>query len=359
MPRPPRADRPGRLHHVMNRGLARRTVFETRRDVRVFLALLACAVRQGRIEFHAFVLLPTHFHLLVRSLDGRLSETMRRVLNAYVRWFNRTRRRDGPLFRGRFRSFPVESPRYLQTLFRYLDQNPVDARFVTSPAEYPHGSAGHHVAGRARPRWLCRSLVDQFLAPLLAEGVSRDDAYRRVFPPRLSLAQLRFVERRLLHPDRSADALQDLVAAASPEVLAWMTRKARLADGTRPGLPLVAPETVERLVATHRRRAPGSMVDVGPRRRRSVWDLALVALLRDLAGETYASTGRRHGLTRDQVARRADEHRTALASDLGYRGIAVEPDRRALEEENADSSLADRVVLDERPPVSRSLDERS
>ena len=359
MPRLPRLDRPGRLHHVMNRGLARRTVFETRRDVRVFLALLARAAREGRIEIHAYVFLTTHFHLLVRSLDGRLSETLRRVQNTYARWFNRTRRRDGPLFRGRFRSIPVESPRYLQTVFRYIDQNPIEARLASAAAEFAHGSARHHVEGAARPRWLCRSLVDQFLAPLIAQGASRSDAYGQVFAPSLSLAQRRFVERRIHHPDRAPDALQDLVAAASPEVLAWMERKARLADGTRPGLPLVSPGTVDALVATHRRRAPSAVVDLGPRRRRSVWALARVALLRDLAGETYAATGRRLGESRAAVARTAEEHRAALASDAGYRGIVTELARRALEDEHAASADADRVDMDVMPRVSRSRDEVS
>ena len=48
MPRHGRVDCPGMLHHVMNRGLARRTVFETKQDARFFLALLAREVRRGR-----------------------------------------------------------------------------------------------------------------------------------------------------------------------------------------------------------------------------------------------------------------------------------------------------------------------
>ena len=47
MPRNPRFDEPGCLHHVVNRGIARRTVFETRADERYFLSR---ARRQGRIE---------------------------------------------------------------------------------------------------------------------------------------------------------------------------------------------------------------------------------------------------------------------------------------------------------------------
>ncbi len=355
MPRRPRVDRRGRLHHLMNRGLARRTVFETREDVRVFLALLALAVHQGRIELHAYSILSTHYHLLVRSLDGRLSETMRRVQNAYVRWFNRKRRRDGPLFRGRFRSFPVESTRYLHTLIRYIDQNAVNAHLVADATAYPNGSARHHAAGLARPRWLCRSLVDQFLTPHLARGIPRPEAYGLAFPPRLTQAQRVFVERRLLHPDRSPEELEDLLASAPSQVQAWMDRKARLADGTRPGVPLVAVETVDRLVAEHRRRAPDSFIGAGPRRRRSLWDLVWVALLRDLAGESYAAIARRQATTRDAVARRAEEHRTALAGDVGYRAILAELVRRALADEH--SCAASEVVLEIPPVVSPSSDE--
>ena len=65
----------------MNRGIARRTVFETRRDARYFLALLAVEVRSGRLRVYAFSLLTTHFHLLVASPQGDISGVMRRVLN--------------------------------------------------------------------------------------------------------------------------------------------------------------------------------------------------------------------------------------------------------------------------------------
>ena len=48
----------------MNRGIAKRTLFETERDIRFFLSRLAKAVRAGRIEIHCFCILTTHFHLL-------------------------------------------------------------------------------------------------------------------------------------------------------------------------------------------------------------------------------------------------------------------------------------------------------
>lgn len=332
MPRRPRVDQPGRFHHVMNRGLARRTVFENRADVRRFLALLARAAREKRLEIHAFAILTSHYHLLVRSLDGRISETLRRVQNTYVRAFNRTRRRDGPLFRGRFRSIPVETDRYLQTLVRYIDQNALEARLVARPIDFPYGSARHHVATGPRPRWLARTLIDRFLTTLLAQGVGREEAYERFFAPSLSVAERAFLERRLTHPDRDPEHLHEMVRGAREALFALMTRKSRKADGTRPGLPQVAPEAVTRLVATHRRRAPGAVLDVGPRRHRSVWDLIEVALLRDLAGQTFSAVGTRCGASDIEARRRYLEHHEGLANDVGYRGIAVEIARRVVDD---------------------------
>lgn len=68
MPRPLRTDTPGSLHHITNRGVAHRTVFESRREVRFFLSRIAKVVRRGWIELHAYCILPNHFHVLVRSV---------------------------------------------------------------------------------------------------------------------------------------------------------------------------------------------------------------------------------------------------------------------------------------------------
>lgn len=337
MPRRPRLDRPGLLHHVMNRAMSRRTAFESRADIRRFLALVARAVRDGRIEVHAYAVLATHFHLLVRSLDGNLSETMRRIENGYVRWFNRKRRRDSSLFRGRFRSIPVESGRYLQTLVRYIDQNPVEARLVGDATAYPHGSASSQSGASRRRPWLDRTLIDHLLPSGVGDGPERLDAYRRTFAPRLTPALQRFVARRIAGIAREPDALDDLVGTASENVRAWMVRKAQLADGTHPGLPMVTPETVAAVVAARGQALPTARIRVGPRTDRSTWAVALVALLRDVAGESYASIARRTGSTSLDARRRYAEHRAALETDADYAATLTELAREALERDHADS----------------------
>ena len=91
MPKINRRDRPGTRHHVMSRGIAKRTCFPDQAAKRKFLALLACAVRRGDLIVEAFTVLDTHFHLMARSTDVGLSRAMMRVLNAYVRYFNPAR----------------------------------------------------------------------------------------------------------------------------------------------------------------------------------------------------------------------------------------------------------------------------
>ncbi len=136
----------------MSRRIARRTVLESGADVRSFLAQLARAVLAGWIEVHAFCLMTAHYQLLVRSPAGALSTAMRAVQNQYVRWFNRGRRSDGSLFRGRVRSEAVEGLAYREQLARYIDFNPALAGVVCTPSRCPHGSARWDALDRWRRR---------------------------------------------------------------------------------------------------------------------------------------------------------------------------------------------------------------
>ena len=61
MARRSREDEPGSWHHVTNRALARRSFFEARADIRMFLSGVARAMRRGQIEVHAWCVLTTHF----------------------------------------------------------------------------------------------------------------------------------------------------------------------------------------------------------------------------------------------------------------------------------------------------------
>ena len=124
-----------------------------------FLSLLAREVRRETLEIHAWCVLTTHYHLLVRSPTGDVSGAMERIQRGYSRRFNREERRDGPLVRGRFKSRRVGSLAYRSCLVRYIDANPVQAGLVDVAWRYPFGSAAQYVH-RKGPKWLERTWVE-------------------------------------------------------------------------------------------------------------------------------------------------------------------------------------------------------
>ncbi|MHC5051766.1 MAG: transposase, partial [Planctomycetota bacterium] len=302
MARRPRRDGPDTWHHVMNRGIARRTMFETDEDRRFFLSLIAREVRAGRIEVHAFCLLLTHFHLLVRSVTGQLSEAMRRIQNRYSRWFNRTRRRDGPLVKGRFLSCPIDTLRYRRQVVTYIHDNPVAAGVVSDPAHYEWSSASHF-AQAERPCWLEASWVD---GELEARGGAGPLAGQlaAAFPSRLDEEFRLAVERSL--SARLPEEIEDVTLkyAGSPRVVRWTIRKAKLADGTRPWQPICLPRAVEGVIARFRKKV-GPLLGLFKRRTKDAWVVLRAGLLRLLAGCTHR-----------EIGMRVDRHSSTISRDV-------------------------------------------
>ena len=134
----------------MNRGAGRNQVLSTRVDAESFLDCMADAASRYEVEIHAYCLMGNHFHLLVRSRSGRLSEFVRFAVGRFSRTKNKRDRSDGPLFRSRFTSKPVESDPQLLECSRYIYLNPVRAGSVTAPENWPWSSAGAYLSkGRA------------------------------------------------------------------------------------------------------------------------------------------------------------------------------------------------------------------
>jgi REP element-mobilizing transposase RayT len=294
----------------MNRGIARRTVFEDVRDIRFFLSRLARVSRARWIEVHSYCVLTTHFHLLVRSSEQGLSRAMGKVLNDYVRWFNRSRKRDGPLFRGRFRSRPVDSLEYRRRLVRYIDANPVLAGLVPTPALYPHGSARWYASDRG-PRWLARTWVEEQVREDNCEHAFDAQQYLAVFGEPVSPALARVIERRIESGARGPDPLDDLLGAAPERVLDWMRGRAALADGTGIDLPICDPKQVSELVAEERALRPAWLIQLSPNDVEA-WQLLEVALLRNLCGSALAEIGSHIGLSDQGALRAYRRHRRAL-----------------------------------------------
>jgi putative transposase len=153
MPRRLRMDFEGAWHHVMNRGIDRTRIFDE--DVtRIFLCELrdACAFHQ--VEVHAYCVLPNHFHLLLHTPEAGLSMAMQRMSGRFTQAVNRLRQRDGPLFKGRFRSIDIEDDAHLVRVSQYIHLNPVEAGLAAAPEDWSWSSAALYLGLAAKPEWL-------------------------------------------------------------------------------------------------------------------------------------------------------------------------------------------------------------
>ena len=125
MARPLRVNLCGGWYHVMHRGIERRAIFETGRDHEHFLELLGEVSERYRFVIHAYCLLGNHYHSIIETPDGNLSQGLQWLGLAYSSGFNARHQRAGPLFQGRFCSVPVEGAAWAYELSLYIHLNPV------------------------------------------------------------------------------------------------------------------------------------------------------------------------------------------------------------------------------------------
>ena len=130
IPRLARLDAPGVLHHVMGRGIERSDIFFNNKDRDDFLNRLSKLVEEDAFEVYAWVLMPNHFHLLLKTKNRPLSSSMKKLLTGYVVNFNRRHKRYGHLFQNRYKSIVCQEDAYLLELVRYIHLNLLRAEIV-------------------------------------------------------------------------------------------------------------------------------------------------------------------------------------------------------------------------------------
>jgi len=137
MPRRPRLFLPNVSCHIVQRGNNRDATFYCDDDYQYYLYCLGLAVKRFKVELHAYVLMTNHVHLLVTPKDEYgVSRMMQSVGRNYVQYINKTYRRTGTLWEGRFKSSLVANDAYLLACYRYIELNPVRAGMVAQPIDY-------------------------------------------------------------------------------------------------------------------------------------------------------------------------------------------------------------------------------
>jgi REP element-mobilizing transposase RayT len=155
MPRGPRVDFHGAVHHVYARGIEKRPIYLDDVDRKSFLDRIDKNLPKWGMRCLAWSLMPNHFHLLLRSDMGCLPSFMHCLLTGYSIRFNARHQRVGHLFQNRYKSPVVCKDGYFRDVVRYIHLNPVRSEIVRSIRdleEYPWTGHRHIIRG-GPPTW--------------------------------------------------------------------------------------------------------------------------------------------------------------------------------------------------------------
>ena len=168
-----------KFYHIYNRSIHGYDLFTDSQDYERFMVLFTKFISPVA-DIFAWVLMPKHFHLLVRIKDKmvykyskeacdqpgidfnevkwhtmevpELSENhnisttptphlhFSHFFNAYSKYFNKRHNRSGAIFERPFKRKQVDNPEYLKNIILYIHNNPVHHGFCVHAMEYPWSS---------------------------------------------------------------------------------------------------------------------------------------------------------------------------------------------------------------------------
>jgi putative transposase len=143
MPRKARVAPGGLVYHVLNRAAGRLTLFRREEDYAAFERVMLEAHRRCPLRVLSYCLMPNHWHFVAwPRRDGELTAFFRWLTHTHaMRW--RVAHHSvgrGPLYQGRFKSFPVQRDEHLSTVCRYVERNALSGGLVRRAEAWRHGS---------------------------------------------------------------------------------------------------------------------------------------------------------------------------------------------------------------------------
>jgi len=162
MARPLRPQFPGATYHLMSRRVVGSPLFGGEDPRKTFLRILEHVVRLRGWLCHAYVVMTTHYHVLLETPEPDLGLGMQRLNSFYAAEFNRRQGMTGHVFERRYKSVLVESEAHFATEVGYIAANPVRVGMCERPEDYRYSSYASIVGNAPPVSFLSRGVLDRF-----------------------------------------------------------------------------------------------------------------------------------------------------------------------------------------------------
>ncbi|MEA3423101.1 MAG: transposase [Bacillota bacterium] len=140
MGRKPRVEFYGAIYHVIQRGNNRSYIFRDEQHKMRFMEFLMEVKRDSDFRLLAYVIMDNHYHLIIQTMNERISRIMHRLNNRYSKYYNAMEIRTGVNFGERYFSKLVKEKGYLLKLVYYIHHNPTKAGIVKNTKDYQYSS---------------------------------------------------------------------------------------------------------------------------------------------------------------------------------------------------------------------------
>jgi putative transposase len=147
----------GLVYHVLNRAVGRIELFRKKSDFEAFERIIALAHARVPIRILSLCVMPNHWHFVVwPNKDDQVTNFFRWLTHTHaMRWrVAHDTVGYGPLYQGRFKSFPVQDDGHMLTVCRYVERNPLAGGLVKDARDWRWSSLWLRANGNEEQRSL-------------------------------------------------------------------------------------------------------------------------------------------------------------------------------------------------------------
>ena len=155
MPRTARVAPGGLVYHIMNQAAGRRRLFRKDADFEAFEQVMLEAHERCPLRILSYCFMPNHWQFVAwPKSDGELTEFFRWLAHTHSMRCRATRRTagQGPLYRGRYKNFPVQRNDSLLTVCRHVERSALTAGLVKRAQQWRWSSLAARTHGSAELR---------------------------------------------------------------------------------------------------------------------------------------------------------------------------------------------------------------
>lgn len=136
MPQRPRVLVVGVIYHVYCHTARHEPIFADAREAQALLEILRDVRNRDGFAILDWSLMPTNYHLALRTGEVPLWRSMRLVQGRFAQSYNRRHKNIGHVWQERYKAKLISDTSYLSRLLAYIHLNPVAAGLASKPGAW-------------------------------------------------------------------------------------------------------------------------------------------------------------------------------------------------------------------------------